>query len=216
MASHVLLPQSHPIRFASAGERLRSFIERRLTPGTDRDEIDRRIWDTFGEEWSVMFTDLAGFSRAVADFGVVHFLQIIYESLRVYGPIVDEFGGTLLKVEGDSMIVLFRRPEQALGAAVAMQRASARYNVGRPEEERLLLGVGVGHGRLLRIGDLDVYGAEVNAASKLGEDRAAPFEILVTEALLQAAGPSDRFEHLDYVPPGATGAYRFHYDLDGA
>lgn len=215
MASHVLLPHDHPIRFASAGERLRSLIERRLAPGADRPEIDRSIWDTFGEEWSVMFTDLAGFSRAVADFGIVHFLQVIYESLRVFSPVLDEHGGTLLKVEGDSMLVLFRRPAQALAAAVAMQRAAAEYNEGRPASEHLLLGVGIGHGPLLRIGAEDVYGAEVNAASKLGEDRAGPFEILVTEALCQAAGGGDAFERLDYVPPGGAGAYRLRYARSG-
>ena len=52
-------------------------------------EIDERIWDLFGEEWAVMFTDLSGFSRGVADFGIIHFLQIIYESQRVLIPCID-------------------------------------------------------------------------------------------------------------------------------
>lgn len=44
-------------------------IEQRTAPGADVAALDRRIWDLFGEEWAVMFTDLSGFSRHVADFG---------------------------------------------------------------------------------------------------------------------------------------------------
>ena len=43
-------------------------------PLSDADlaRIDQRIWDLFGEEWAVMFTDLAGFSRQVEAFGIIH------------------------------------------------------------------------------------------------------------------------------------------------
>lgn len=51
----------------------------------------------------------------------------------------------------------------------------------------MLLCVGIGYGRVLRIGDLDVFGAEVNAASKLGEDIAKANEVLVTQAARAAA-----------------------------
>ncbi len=61
-------------------DRLQKLIEMRLEPGADKDMIDKRIWDLFGEKWAVMFTDLSGFSRQVAEFGIVHFLQVIYES----------------------------------------------------------------------------------------------------------------------------------------
>jgi hypothetical protein len=44
----------------------------------------------------------------------------------------------------------------------------------------VLLCIGLGYGDVLRIGDSDVFGAEVNAASKLGEDHARPYEIMVT------------------------------------
>ena len=64
---------------ASASEdRLEKLIEDRLKPGADKDKIDNRIWDLFGESWAIMFTDLSGFSRNVAKFGIIHFLQTIY------------------------------------------------------------------------------------------------------------------------------------------
>jgi hypothetical protein len=57
-----------------------------LRRAPDKENIDARIWDLFGEEWCVMFTDLSGFSRGVAKFGIIHFLQTIYESERILIP----------------------------------------------------------------------------------------------------------------------------------
>ncbi len=55
--------------------RLWQLVEQRTQPGADHVRIDERIWDLFGEEWSVMLTDLSGFSRRVAEFGIIHFLH---------------------------------------------------------------------------------------------------------------------------------------------
>jgi class 3 adenylate cyclase len=163
--------------------RLEKLIAERLQPGADKAEIDARIWELFGEEWAILFTDLAGFSRHVAEFGIIHFLQTMFEAERLFVPLVEQHGGILLKVEGDSMMVIFRKVERALQCAVAMQHATISYNRERDESERVLLCAGLGFGKVLRIGDADVFGPEVNAASKLGEDVAGPGEVLVTGAV---------------------------------
>lgn len=208
------MPYIRQIGMSASQDRLEQLIARRLEPGADKEQIDARIWDLFGEHWAVMFTDLAGFSRNVAEFGIIHFLQVIHESERVLAPCIDEHDGILLKLEGDSMLVIFRRAARALDCAIAMQRTLQGYNVGKSDTERILLCVGLGYGEMLRIGDNDVYGAEVNAAAKLGEDRAQAGEILVTGSVKKAAGderPGLVFERLDYVPPGAESAYKLVY-----
>ncbi len=177
--------------------RLWRLIEARTKPGADVDAIDRRIWDLFGEDWAVMFTDLSGFSRQVERFGIIHFLQVIHEHKKLLLPIVESQDGLLVKQEGDSFLILFRRPERAVDCALMMQRACRQYNVDRKPEEQLLLCVGIGFGRVLRIGDADVWGKEVNTASKLGEDTAKSGEILVTESVRAAvaqAGGGVEFE----------------------
>jgi len=63
-----------------------------------------------------------------------------------------------------------------------MQRATDTTISGASRRADLLC-VGIGFGDVLRIGDSDVWGREVNAASKLGEDTAKSVEILVTEPL---------------------------------
>ncbi|MCU0849352.1 MAG: adenylate/guanylate cyclase domain-containing protein [Spirochaetes bacterium] len=200
---------------SASEDRLESLIEERLKPGADKKMIDERIWDLFGEEWCVMFTDLSGFSRGVAKFGIIHFLQTIHESQRILIPEIEEHDGFLLKIEGDSFLVLFRNANKAIQCSVHMQRTLKEYNVGRPDEEKVLLCVGLGFGKMLRIGDSDVFGAEVNAASKLGEDTAEAWEILVTDAVKQKATGLEEisFEELDEAPPGADGAYRVKYRI---
>lgn len=196
-------------------DRLSKLIEERLKPGADKEKIDSRIWDLFGEQWCIMFTDLSGFSRGVEKFGIIHFLQTIHESERVLVPLIDDHDGILLKVEGDSMMIIFRNPTSALHCAIEMQRTLKIHNRDFPEEEDILLCVGLGFGRVLKIGDSDVYGAEVNAASKLGEDTAEAWEILVTgDVKNQAADfPDVSFERIDAVPPGASEAFRVKYSF---
>jgi adenylate cyclase len=192
-------------------DRLRDLLHERLRDGADKAAIDARIWQLFGEEWCIMATDLAGFSRGVAEFGIVHFLQTIFESERILVPIVERHGGMLLKMEGDSFFVIFADPRAAIEASIEMQRALRRYNEDQPPEEQVLLGVGLGFGRVLRAGDFDVFGVEVNSACILGETHATGYEVLVTQAVRERAGDGYRFDEFPHVPPGAGGAWRLVY-----
>lgn len=209
------MPYLNRIAISASQERLEQLIEARLAPGADTRAIDERIWDLFGEQWAVMFTDLAGFSRGVAEFGIIHFLQVIHESQRILVPCIDRHDGILLKSDGDSLIVIFRTARGALACSLAMQRAARDYNRDRTPAEQVLLCVGLGYGPVLRIGDQDVFGAEVNAAAKLGEDTAKAHEILVTAAVRDAVAGAEpdgvTFEPIEVVPPGATKAFRTVY-----
>lgn len=158
-----------------------------------------------------MATDLSGFSRGVAEFGIIHFLQTIYESERILVPVVERHDGILLKVEGDSFFVIFRNPRKAIQAAVEMQRTTRRYNEGRDPEDHVLLGVGLGYGKMLRIADTEVFGNEVNSACILGETYAKGYDILVTQSVRERAGDGIVFEPFEYVPPGAGAVYRVAY-----
>src|ERR1041384_3640635 len=110
-------------------DRLEKLIELRLAPGTDKAALDQRIWDLFGEEWAVLYTDLSGFSRNVAEFGIIHFLQVIHESKKILIPVIEAHDGILLKTEGDSMLIIFRNPTRAMECAVRMQDVCRQYNL---------------------------------------------------------------------------------------
>ena len=193
--------------------RLWALIEKRTQVGADVERIDRRIWDLFGEDWAIVFTDLVGFSRQTAAFGIIHFLQIIHEAKKVLLPVVADHDGIVCKIEADSLLLLFRRPTSAVRCAVEMQRVAQNASERRVAEEKLLLCVGIGYGKVLRVGDHDVWGSEVNAASKLGEDTANAHEILTTAAVRAACQDLDevRFLDLDVEIPGSAVNCRIDY-----
>lgn len=161
-------------------------IARRAAPGADQAAVEAEIWATFGTEAAVMFTDLSGFSRQVAEFGILHFLQVIHAQKALLLPLVAAHGGVHLKTEADSFLIRFADPVSALRCALAMQAACAAFNRARRPEDQVLLCVGLGWGRVLQIGTVDLWGQEVNAASKLGEDTAKAGEVLVTDAFRKA------------------------------
>jgi adenylate cyclase len=192
-----------------------TLIDERMKPGADLARIDATIWERFGQTWAVMFTDLTGFSRMVAEFGIIHFLQEIHEQRALFLPIVAAHDGLLLKEEADSMLLLFADPARAIACGVAMNRRSHEANRDRAPEDKVLLCLGIGYGPMLRVGDRDVFGQEVNAASKLGEDTAKAGEIMITEAVRVAAGRIDgiAYEPLDVRVAGANECFRVRYAL---
>jgi len=189
-------------------------IERRLAGG-DHEAIDREIWDRFGGDWTILSTDLAGFSRQVAQFGIIHFLQTIHEQVRVLMPIVESHGGLLVKTEADSMLILFSSAPAALRSALAMQAACVALSRERAPEDKVLLCVGIGHGKLLKVGDHEVFGHEVNLSSKLGEDTAAAHEILATPTAHAAFGEVEgvTWEQLRAEYAGETVYWRARYRI---
>ncbi|PJZ68763.1 adenylate cyclase [Leptospira perolatii] len=200
------------IATSASEDRLEKLIQDRLQPGANKENVDKRIWDLFGEEWCVMFTDLSGFSRGVEKFGIIHFLQTIHESERILIPVIEDHDGILLKSEGDSLLVIFRNVGKGIQSAIRMQKELLTYNKDKIPEEKILLCVGLGYGKVLKIGDSDVFGSEVNSASKLGEDTAEAGEILVTDSVFQEASKNGfKFEQLSEAPAGTSKAFRLLY-----
>lgn len=167
-------------------QELASLLIQRRQAGADRTAVDAAIFARFGRVQAVMFTDLVGFSRVVEAFGIVHFLQLIQESETLFMPLIHQQGGICIKHEGDSLLVVFDTAQQALAAATAMVDATSAVNPGRAPEDRIEVCIGLGYGTVLRVGANEVWGAEVNAASKLGEDMAKGGQILATDTLRMA------------------------------
>lgn len=179
----------------SDAEDLAAMLAVRNTPGADRTAIDGLIFQRFGCVKAIMFTDLVGFSRRVEEFGILHFLQLIQESEAIFEPLIKLHGGHCLKRDGDSQLVLFDLPTDALGAALAIMDAVAAVNPARLPEERIDVCIGLGYGDVLLIDNSDVWGAEVNAASKLGEEIAHGGELLATEGFRFAVPDAQFAEH---------------------
>ena len=195
-------------------DRLELLIEERLNPKSDKARVDKRIWNLFGEKWAVLYTDLSGFSRNVSEFGIIHFLQTIYESHRLLVPVIQHGNGILLKSEGDSLMVIYRSVDDAVRSAIAMQQCCRRHSENLAAEDKVLLCIGIGYGDMLRIGDQDVFGEEVNSACKLGEDTARAHEILITGAVANAVKlpKGAHVEAYAEIPEVVGPAFRLKYD----
>lgn len=166
-------------------DELAKLLAMRRAAGAGQAVIDDTIRARFGTVQAVMFTDLVGFSRLVEAFGILHFLQLIHESESLFLPLIARHGGTCLKREGDSLLASFDTAAEALATARAMLAVTQAINPDRKPEERIEVCIGLGYGDVLRV-ENDVWGAEVNAASKLGEDMARGGEILATASFRDA------------------------------
>jgi len=157
------------------------------------ESVDHQIHERFGRECAVMITDMEGFSRRTRDRGIIDVLQLISRMTDLCEPVIEEHGGKLVKVVGDDLIAVFDRPESALRAAFGMREVCAEDRVGRHPNDQILMAAGIGWGYILDLNGVEIFGDEVNRASKLGEDLAEKGEILVTRAAREQLLESDWF-----------------------
>lgn len=160
-------------------------------------EIDGQIRDRFAETHAVMVLDMCGFSRLTLRHGIIHFLAMIHRLHGIVAPIVANRGGRVVKTEADNVFAVFPDVAPAVEAATDIQERLRAANVFLPEDWDLHASLGIGYGEVLMIDDEDMYGNEMNIASKLGEDVAGSGEIFLSEAAyarVAGGSPPGRFE----------------------
>jgi adenylate cyclase len=148
-------------------------------------EIDGEIRKTFGETHAITVMDMSGFSRLTIKHGIIHFLAMIHRMNQIIMPTVDEYDGAIIKFEADNAFAIFPDVEQSVAACVDILKRFEAANTMLPDELDMYGKFGIGYGEVLIVQDEDLYGSEVNLASKLGEDLASRGEILLTEAAFQ-------------------------------
>lgn len=188
-------------------------IEERLTPGADVAGIDARIRSEFEEEWCIVHTIMNGPVAPPSAGTILEYLCLVHEMKRMTRPIMEANNGIVIKSIADRFVAIFRRPHDALGCLLQVNRRLAAYNDGRGPESRIAIGAGVGFGKVLKVGNEDVYGAEANLALRLGGELARPYDILLSDAARAALlhTPGVGFEPME-PPPGFL-AFRTLYDL---
>jgi class 3 adenylate cyclase len=145
-------------------------------------EIDRRIHETFAETHAVMVLDMCGFSRLTMRHGITHFLAMIHRLHGIVGPIVVARGGRVVKTEADNVFAVFPDVAPAVLVAGDIQEQLRAANAFLPADWDLHASLGIGYGELLMVDGEDLYGNEMNLASKLGEDVAGSGEVFLTAA----------------------------------
>jgi adenylate cyclase len=163
--------------------RLFSLLSDRAQDSSCHSEIDEKIIELYGEEWAIMFTDLSGFTKISSKRGILGFLHIIYKSLTIFKDPIEKYNGICIKMDGDSLIILFKHLSKSIECAKKMIIMTERYNKDKKDDDLIRLSIGIGYGKILKIGDYDIFGEEANNASKLRENFAKENEIVLTDAV---------------------------------
>jgi adenylate cyclase len=176
----------------SRNQRLRTFLRKRArTAPSARAALDSAQAGRLFCRRAVVFTDCADFTVRTLRDGILQFLMVFEAAAAGTAAVVRRTGGEVLKVEADSLLILYRSVAAACRGVDAIEAFLRRFNADRPVREQARFSYGVGFGDVLDL-DGDAFGAEVNLASKIGEDLARPGEVLLTPGAVGALSPARR------------------------
>ncbi len=145
-------------------------------------QIDQDIKRRFEKTVAILVLDMCGFSRLTARHGVIFYLAMIRQMHAAAMPAITDNGGLTIKTVADDLFAIFPTAQNALEAALDIHRAFAAINAAVPTDQDIHGSIGIGFGPTLVLDNADLFGHEVNQASKLGEDCACGDEILLTPA----------------------------------
>ena len=98
----------------------------------------------------------------------------------------------VVKYIGDDVVALFPDVPRAIEASAEIIQETRTEGVSRGPGTGFQVAIGIGYGPTLHVPDLDVWGAEANAAFKLGEDTAGPGQIMITSAAHEGLSEEQR------------------------
>lgn len=160
--------------------------------GVDAADIRRRVWAQFGCTRAALVLDSTGFTRVTHAQGIVHYLALLGRLRELLHPVLEAHNCLRLRAETDNLYAEFADPERALDAAIAANEAVFDSGLMLNGSEPFGVCIGIGYGKMLLSEREGLFGAEMNLASKLGEDIAQFREILLTAAAYEALPPQRR------------------------
>ena len=114
---------------------------------------------------AILAADVVGYSRLMGE-DEAGTARAVLEHREAATPIVQSFGGRLVKTMGDGVLLEFPSIVAAVECAIAIQNMMAERNADTSEEKRILYRIGVNLGDVLIEGD-DILGDGVNIAARL-------------------------------------------------
>ena len=90
------------------------------------------------KKMAVLFTDIVGSSKYFKKHGDIQGRKMLKVHQDLASPPINEFGGTVVKMLGDSVMAYFLNPEYALKSAIKIQQKFQAYNKGKSEKRYYL------------------------------------------------------------------------------
>lgn len=151
------------------------------------------------ENLTILFTDMVGFTERTAQQSRSQNRQMLKQLNRLLLPLVKCFRGKQIKSIGDSLLLAFRSPTDAVHCGMAMHDRLARHNRDLSESQALSIRVAVNLGEV-RVEKGDLFGEAVNIAARV-ESLTPANQIYFTEAVYLAMNKAE-------VPSEALGEHQ--------
>jgi len=152
------------------------------------DSITRQIHRS-RKEVTILFTDIEDSTGYWDEHGDVKGRMMVNIHNRLAFPVVHHFKGKVIKTIGDSIMASFKRPDDALKAAIGIQQVLDNKREEDPEFQ-LKVRIGIHTGEAI-VEQGDVFGNSVNIAARL-EGEGKGDEILLSDATV------NRLQEIDY------------------
>lgn len=141
---------------------------------------------------SILFTDLKGSTELYERIGDLEAFALIQQHFDRLGEVIRQHDGIVIKTIGDAIMASFRRPVDAITAALAILSEVDLLNEEHHAEQIILkLGIHSGASIAVTLNErLDYFGQTVNIASRV-ESIANANEICITNDVFNAEGVQD-------------------------
>jgi adenylate cyclase len=127
---------------------------------------------------TIMFADVYGYSRMMRADEEQTLIDLRAHLVELVAPVVERFGGRIVKTVGDGVLVEFGSAVEAVRSAVELQRGMSERNADVPLERRQPFRIGLHLGDII-VSDDDVFGDTVNVAARL-QSLARPGSIVLS------------------------------------
>ncbi|KJU86106.1 adenylate/guanylate cyclase [Candidatus Magnetobacterium bavaricum] len=142
-------------------------------------KIDSLLHNKYTKWVTIMFTDLEGSTVLTEEAGDLALRTVIKNQNDIIHPIINTFKGIYVKSIGDGTLSYFESGSNAVGAAIDIQKAVAKYNQKEEDMLQIHLRIGLNTGNCI-VEHNDVFGDVVNVAQRF-ESIANTGEIYLSE-----------------------------------
>lgn len=126
---------------------------------------------------TILFTDIEDSTQYWDKYGDVKGRLMVDQHNRLTFPVIRHFRGRIIKTIGDAIMASFKRPQDAVKAAIGIQQALEEMRQ-QDSSFQLRVRIGVHTGRAI-VEDADVFGDVVNVAARV-ESQGKGNQILVS------------------------------------
>jgi len=115
---------------------------------------------------AVLFTDIIGSTPFFQSHGNLAGRKMLRQHENIVSKAITEFGGTVVKNIGDSILAYFANPREAAKTAIRIQKEFNRYNKQKDAKHEIHVRIGIHFDEGI-VEDKDIFGNAVNIASKI-------------------------------------------------